>query len=303
MKELCDLTYGIVGLGLMGGSLAKAIRTNVLEAGNANDKCSEGKIFGLDINESSLSVAKENHVIDKGFSADQTEEMLKQCDFVYICLYPHATVNFIQKYESAFKTGAVISDISGVKKIILECAEKISRKDIHFIAGHPMAGSEGEGYGQSDGTVFNNHNYILMPLSDTDKNALKLFKSLISAMGFTRIVETDAHIHDHKIAFTSQLCHVIASALVKSAEDTSITQFGGGSYEDLTRIAMINAPLWTELFLANREELLGHINDFEKNLSELKKYIEENDSENMKKYLSEVRDKRTAMKKVDSRQI
>lgn len=298
MKELCDLTYGIVGLGLMGGSLAKAIRANVIECGT---KCGSGKIFGSDINADSLGKAKEQKVIDEGFTAGQTDEMLRQCDFVYICLYPHATVDFVKQYEKSFKPGAVISDISGVKKIILEAAEQIGRKDIHFIPGHPMAGSEGEGYSQSDGNVFKNHNYILMPLADTDKNALELFKSLITAMGFTRIVETDAQIHDHKIAFTSQLCHVIASALVKSAEDTGITQFGGGSYEDLTRIAMINAPLWTELFLANREELLGHINDFEKCLGELKNYIEENDSEKMKEYLAEVRDKRTAMKKSDSR--
>lgn len=314
MKNLCDLTYGIVGLGLMGGSLAKAIRANVIEKGYGSEEtgnCSAkaaavggcGKIFGSDINASSISCAKEQHVIDEGFTVEQTDEMLSQCDFVYICLYPHATVDFIREHENAFKPGAVISDISGVKKIILEAAEKINRKDIHFIPGHPMAGSEGEGYGQSDGTVFVNHNYILMPLADTDADALTLFKSLITAMGFTRIVETDAGVHDHKIAFTSQLCHVIASALVKSAEDTGITQFGGGSYEDLTRIAMINAPLWTELFLANKDELLGHINDFENCLGELKKYIEENDPESMKKYLEEVRDKRTAMKKSDTRKL
>ena len=129
---------------------------------------------------------------------------------------------------------------------------------------------------------------------------LELFKQLVSLMGFTRIVETDAFVHDHKIAFTSQLCHVIASALVDSAEDSKITAFGGGSFEDLTRIAMINAPLWTELFLANKKELLAHISSFESSLSKLKNFIQNGDAASLEKTLTEVREKRISMGRIDS---
>ncbi len=122
-----------------------------------------------------------------------------------------------------------------------------------------------------------------------------MLKSLAADIGFTRIIETTAKIHDHKIAFTSQLCHVIASALVESAEDTEITAFGGGSFEDLTRIAMINAPLWTELFIENKEDLLHHIEVFEKSLNHFKKSIIEDDSTTLMRSLEKVRPRRIDM--------
>ncbi len=296
MKELNKLTYGIVGLGLMGGSLAKAIRNNVL-----GEACSTGKIYAFDINKSSLEYAREQHVLDDVFDSSNVDEMLGQCDFVYLCLYPHATVDFMIEHRNAFKSGSVISDISGVKACIFDSMDKIYRDDVDFIPGHPMAGSEKEGYSQSSGDVFKNHNYIVMPLENTKKDNLEMFRQLISAMGFTRIVETDARVHDHKIAFTSQLCHVIASALVDSAEDTAVTAFGGGSFEDLTRIAMINAPLWTELFLANKKELLSHIGNFQKSLETLKRDIEEEKTDELKSYLENVRRRRVDMSRIDTK--
>ncbi|MEE1000307.1 MAG: prephenate dehydrogenase dimerization domain-containing protein, partial [Treponemataceae bacterium] len=120
-------------------------------------------------------------------------------------------------------------------------------------------------------------------------------KEIATKIGFSRIIKTDAKIHDHKIAFTSQLCHVIASALVDSAEDTNVTAFGGGSFEDLTRIAMINAPLWTELFIADKDELLGHISEFQSSLESLKSAIENEDTEKLNGYLANVRSRRIAM--------
>ena len=120
-------------------------------------------------------------------------------------------------------------------------------------------------------------------------------RELITAMGFTRITETTCDIHDYKIGFTSQLCHVIASALVESAEDPGITAFGGGSFEDLTRIALINAPLWTELFISNKEKLVEHIDRFEQQLELMKKYIASEDSQNLCNLLSDTREKRLKM--------
>ncbi len=296
MKKLNELTYGIVGLGLMGGSLGKAIRENILSGPN-----SSGKIFGSDINEASLDLSLSQHICDGVYRIDQVDQMLCQCDFVYICLYPHATVDFLKNHIKAFKSGSIVSDISGVKALIFESMDEITREDVDFIPGHPMAGSEKEGYANSSGGIFKNHNYIVMPLPQNRRENVELFKTLISEIGFTQIVETDAQIHDHKIAFTSQLCHVIASALVNSAEDDQVTAFGGGSFEDLTRIALINAPLWTELFLANKKELLEHIDRFSESLNELKSSIENDKPEDIKNYLENVRNRRLNMGRKDTK--
>ena len=138
-----------------------------------------------------------------------------------------------------------------------------------------------------------------MPLKESKKENIDLFKSLVTEIGFSRIVETDGRVHDHKIAFTSQLCHVLASCLVDSAENSDVTQFGGGSFEDLTRIAMINAPLWTELFLANKNELLSHIESFENSLTTLKNFIKKDDAPGCESYLENVRTKRLEMSRID----
>ena len=245
MNNLQDAVYGIVGLGIMGGSVAKAIRANVLDMPEAR-----GKIFACDSLPATLDAAVRDGVIDKGFAPSDAGAMLSECDIVYICLYPHATLEFIKTHRNDFKSASIVTDISGVKTFLADGLADFSRNDVDCIFGHPMAGGEKEGYVNSNGAYFKGRNYILMLRPSNKVENVELIKSLIAAMGFTRIVETDCKTHDRKIAFTSQLCHVIASALVKSAENETITEFGGGSFEDLTRIAMINAPLWTELFLA-----------------------------------------------------
>ena len=290
MSNLRDALYGIVGLGIMGGSVAKAIRANVLDMPEAR-----GKIFACDALGATLDAAVRDGVIDEGFAPSDAGAMLSQCDIVYICLYPHATLEFIKAHRDDFKSASIVTDISGVKTFLADGLADFSRNDVDCIFGHPMAGGEKEGYVNSNGAYFKGRNYILMLQPSNKAENIALIKSLIAAMGFTRIVETDCKNHDRKIAFTSQLCHVIASALVKSAEDETITEFGGGSFEDLTRIAMINAPLWTELFLANKDELLSHIAAFEKQLTLIKKAVAENDAASLEAYLEDVRTRRINM--------
>ncbi|MBS7310636.1 MAG: prephenate dehydrogenase [Treponema sp.] len=307
MKELKDMTFGFVGLGLMGGSIAKGIKDKVFKANyslgkNGFENDSNGKIYAMDKNINSLNQALEDKIIDKAFTPDQTNEMLNSCDFVFICLYPKATLNFLIEHKDSFKPGSVVTDISGVKTLIAEnifAGEKsIIRSDVDFILGHPMAGNEKEGYSGSNQCIFEGRNYILMPQSTNKSETISLMKELVTKLGIKRIIETDYITHDHKIAFTSQLCHVIASALVDSAEDNKITAFGGGSYEDLTRIALINAPLWTELFLSNKKELLSMITTFESSLSNIKKAIENEDQDGLQKILTCVRTKRAEMQKI-----
>ena len=295
--RLNQLTYGFVGLGLMGGSLAKAISKYILSGPS-----STGKIYAMDKNQSSLEDGILGKTIERGFSEGETEEMLSLCDVVFVCLYPKATGEFLAKYQNAFKSGAIITDIAGVKSQLMENLSW-TRDDVVFVPGHPMAGNEREGFTHSSAEIFQKRNYIFMSSvvsenqtnPDFGKEALETLKKIATEIGFSRIIETDAKVHDHKIAFTSQLCHVIASALVDSAEDTNVTAFGGGSFEDLTRIAMINAPLWTELFIADKDELISHITEFQKSLDKIKNAIATKDYEELNKYLSNVRSRRIAM--------
>jgi len=295
MKNLKTLTYGIVGLGIMGGSIAKAIRQNIL-----NQDSATGKIIGCNRSTACLSQAQSEGVVDMTFTSDKVQEMLPLCDVLFICLYPHATLDFLRDNKEFFKSGAIVTDISGVKGIFEKSLPEILRSDVDFVIGHPMAGGEKEGYAHSSAQFFINHNYILIPQDYNSTENLETMRALITAMGFTRITETTCDIHDYKIGFTSQLCHVIASALVESAQDEQITAFGGGSFEDLTRIAMINAPLWTELFISNKEKLVEHIENFEKKMDEFKTAIRTEDSEGLKNLLEDTRDKRMKMGSIRS---
>ena len=288
------MIYAIVGLGIMGGSVAKAIRSNII---GRNDP--DGKIYALDKNNESLFAALTSGIIDRAFTPSETKDMLGQADMVFVCLYPAATLEFFKQHKDDYKNGAIITDISGVKHDLATVFEEISPSNANLILGHPMAGGEKEGFAASRGEYFLNHNYILIKPKDgyKDEAAVEKFRKIIRGMGFTRITEVDADTHDNKIGFTSQLCHVVASAMVESAGDPEITSFGGGSFEDLTRIAMINAPLWTELFLANREKLVAHIENFEAQLDNLKKLIETQDANGLQSLLADVREKRIAMQK------
>ena len=290
MKSLKSLNYGIVGLGIMGGSFAKAIRLNILSQNG-----STGKILVWNRSTACLSQAVSEGIADETYTSDRVQEMLPKCDVLFICLYPHATLDFLKTNKEFFKSGAIVTDISGVKGIFEKELPEILRNDVDFIIGHPMAGGEKEGYANSKAEFFVNHNYILCEQKFNKKENLDLMREFIASIGFTRITETTTDIHDYKIGFTSQLCHVIASALVESAEDPEITAFGGGSFEDLTRIALINAPLWTELFISNKEKLVAHIESFEKQIERFKTAIANEDSESLKAILEDTREKRLAM--------
>ncbi len=269
----------------MGGSFAKAIRL----------VHPEYSIVACDKNKAVLDDALSEGIITSAYLPAQTKDMLPLCDIVFVCLYPAGVAPFILEHESYFKSGAIITDIAGVKLKLFQDLHSFARTDVDIILGHPMAGSEREGYYHARADIFKGRNYIFIPLPSSKQTSLNLLKALAHDIGFTRFIETTPKIHDHKIAFTSQLCHVIASALVESAEDTEITAFGGGSFEDLTRIAMINAPLWTELFIENKEELLHHIEVFEKSLSHFKNSIMKSDSETLMKSLERIRARRIAM--------
>lgn len=271
-------TVGIVGLGLMGGAIAMALRPL--------------RILAHDTDRVILCDAKKSGIIDEG--CDDPAAMLGRCDIVFLCLNPSTLIRFTETWMAAFKTGALLTDIAGIKGSIAALAERV-RPDLDFIPGHPMAGAEKGGFANAGLVSFAGKNYILTPVKRNKPENITVLKELIGRMGFSRISETSAADHDSKIAFTSQLCHVIAASLIDCEEDREITRYGGGSFEDLTRIAMLNAPMWTELFLENREKLLDRIGKFEKSLDEIKGLIADGPAAELEARLTAVRERRAAM--------
>jgi prephenate dehydrogenase len=274
----------------MGGAVAMAIRP-----------LKPQRVLALDADPATLDAAKAEGVIDEGWvsagaGGESAAVMLGQCDLVFLCLNPATLLRFLEARMDAFRPGALITDIAGIKGCIVAAVEKALRPDLDFIPGHPMAGSEKGGYAQARQCSFYNRNYILTPLKRNRRENLEFLKALIRRMGFGRITETTAEEHDRNIAFTSQLCHVIAAALIDCEGDRDITRFGGGSCEDLTRIAMLNAPMWTELFLENRTELLRRIDQFEASLDAFRALIAGGRGEALEHRLEAVRERRSAMK-------
>jgi prephenate dehydrogenase len=289
MKPIEECTVGIAGLGLMGGAMALALR----ECGALAKEFSHGELLAYDKDKEVLNAAASSGLIDEGFL--NADEMLGRCDLVFLCLNPSTLLRYLDTWMGAFKSGALITDISGVKGNLVKAVEEKLRRDLDFIPGHPMAGSEKGGFAEARRVNFIGKNYILTPLKQNKPENLEFLKALIHRLGFNRITETSAEDHDRKIAFTSQLCHVIAAALIDCEEDREITRFGGGSFEDLTRIAMLNAPMWTELFIENKQELLARIAQFETSLDDLKALIAEEAADKLEKRLGAVRERRAAM--------
>jgi prephenate dehydrogenase len=273
----------------MGGAVAMALR-----------RAGVRRVLACDIHGGGLAAAQEAGLIDEGWHTGEggssPAAMLSQCDVVFLCLNPSTLLRFMEQWMAAFKNGALITDIAGVKSGIVDYVEKHLRSDLDFIPGHPMAGAEKGGFANAGLCDFTGKNYILTPLKRNRPENLEFIRALIYRMGFGRITETAAAEHDRNIAFTSQLCHVIAAALIDCEANAEITRFGGGSFEDLTRIAMLNAPMWTELFLENRAELLRRIEQFEGSLDTLKNLIAGEEQQKLEETLARIRERRTLMR-------
>ncbi len=251
MKE----KYLIVGLGLIGGSYADALTSKGYEVGAITRR------------ESSI-----NYAIDKGIIAhgqtEVTPEYVRQFDKIVFALYPNVFVDWIKQYQSYFKSGALITDVTGVKCEIVYKIQAILRKDVEFIPAHPMAGREVYGVENSSKDIFKGANYIVTPTADNSGRAIEECKRLGEELGFARISVLSPREHDEMIGFLSQLTHCIAVALMTCKESEHLVSYTGDSFRDLTRIAKINDAMWSELFMMNRHELLSQmdlfINEFRK---------------------------------------
>lgn len=262
----------VVGLGVVGGSYIKALK------GLGHE------VYGIDINQETLDMAKKDGYIIEGYLSG--DEIIPKTDLTIISLYPSLIEKFIS--ENEFKKGSVITDAVGVKNHFIENVIKILPSDVEFLSGHPMAGREKSGYDYSSAEVFKNANYILTPHTNNNEETITMFKEFIGQLGFKSIKIVDPLRHDEIIAFTSQLPHVMAVSLINSDKQEFDTgKYIGDSYRDLTRIADINENLWSELFLNNKENLLNCINGLEVQLQKIKKALIEDDEDTLKRLFIE----------------
>lgn len=264
----------IVGLGVIGGSLAMALK----EAGYNN-------IFGVDTNEETLRKAKELGIIKEGCTTG--EKFFKDADLTMLSIYPKLVHDFVDRNKHLFKEGSVITDATGIKKMFIKDIIDILPDGVDFVFGHPMAGREKKGIDFASNQVFKGANYIITPIDRNKEENINLIEKLAYEMGFRRVKRISPEYHDEMIGFTSQLPHAMAVALINSdAEGRDTGSFIGDSYRDLTRIANINGELWSELFLGNKENLLKAINNFELELDLIKKAIYENDKGQLIRYFA-----------------
>lgn len=257
----------VVGLGVIGGSYVKALKGLGYE------------VYGVDTNEETLIQAKQEGYIIEGYK--DGSEIIPKTDLTIISLYPSLIEQFIE--ENTFKKGSLITDAVGVKSYFVDKVVAKLPKNVEFLSGHPMAGREKKGFPYSSSEVFKGANYIITPHTRNTKDAIIILEKLVRQLGFKNIKTVSPIQHDEIIAFTSQLPHVLAVALINSDQQKFDTgKFIGDSYRDLTRIANINESLWSELFFKNKENLLECITHFEKELIKIKAAIEENDEKLLK---------------------
>lgn len=269
------MNIGIIGLGLIGGSIARAIKFKTLN-----------KVYGHDINNSVVLKAKLLNAIDEELS----EENLEDCDLVIVALYPKDTVDFITSHKDKFKEGAVVIDCCGVKEAVCKpLFAMASDCKFTFIGAHPMAGREFSGFDHSTNAMFVNASVIITPGPDIEIEKLRMLKELFDQIGFKHMQVSDYEEHDKVIACTSQLAHVVSSAYVKSPTASMYKGFSAGSFKDMTRVARLNEDMWTELFFDNKENLIYEIDGLVERLKEYSDALRNNDEEELRKLLEEGR--------------
>ncbi len=255
----------VAGLGLIGGSVAQALKN----AGYC--------VFGWNRSPQAVSYALEHGIIDE-FSSD-----FSSFDIIFVCLPPKACIDFLK--VSAIKEGAFVFDICGVKSYIEDEVRKMG-KSFRYVGLHPMAGKEISGIEEADCAIFSNASCVITSSPETDEEAYLTAKQLIKDMGFARVVECSAKTHDEKIAYTSQLAHIVSSCYVKNEEIDACYGFTGGSFQDMTRIAGVDEAVWSELYLLNSQNLIGDIDILIQNLSAIRETISSCDEAGLKSILN-----------------
>lgn len=278
------MKVGVVGLGLIGGSMAKAVK-----------KKTEHTVLGWDSSEtirySALLMEAVHGFLEEGNPKD--------CDLVLLGLYPHLTVEYIREHAKDFKKGAVVMDCAGVKRVICEQVQPIAEENgFTFVGAHPMAGVERSGFTYSTADMFNDAILIVTPYTGTDIGLMNALSMFFKKLGFARLKVATPAQHDAMIAYTSQLAHVVSGAYVKGALSDYFKDFSGGSFQDMTRVARLNENMWTELFLDNGDNLAHEIDGLIARMQAYSTAIKAKDVDTLRELLREGREKCIAIDEI-----
>lgn len=262
-------TFLIVGLGLLGGCYAMALKRQGYT------------VLAITKEQDDIDYALEAGLIDRGSTAVD-RELIEQADIIVFALYPHTFVEWIREHGDLIREGTLLTDVTGVKGCLVYEIQAMLKPGVEFIAAHPMAGREVSGVRNSNDAIFREANYIVVPTEKNTFGAIELCKELGKVLGFARVSVLNPEKHDEMIAFLSQLTHCIAVSLMCANDNPGLVFYTGDSFRDLTRIANINDDMWSELFLANREALLREMEKYRNTFDHLVQCVKNNDREEMR---------------------
>lgn len=272
------MNIAVVGLGLIGGSVCKALKANTFH-----------HIMGIDTDPETIRKALEQGAIDEAID----ESRLSEANLTIVALYPVPTVEFVKKNADKFRKGSIVIDVSGVKGYVVKnCTPVLDEQGVIFIGTHPMAGTENSGFDYATATLFQKASYILTPTESTPQIAIDLVSTLGACMGFGQVVIATPEQHDANIAYTSQLAHVVSNAYVKSPALFRADGFSAGSFLDLTRVAKLNEEMWSSLFLCNKEALLNELNIIINSLGEYRDAMVNDDIDTLREILKTGRERK-----------
>ena len=270
------MKIGIIGLGLIGGSMAKAVKERTAHY-----------VFGFDKNEETIFLAE----MTKGIDARLTAENLPECDIIFVAIRPDFAVQWVQEHVDLIKKGAILVDLCGVKRSVVDAIAPLAKEyGFHYIGGHPMAGKEVAGYINAASHLFDGASMILTPDAETDLPMLETLRDLFYSIGFGKLVFSTPDEHDRIIAYTSQLAHVTSSAYIQSPESQEHMGFSAGSFRDLTRVARLDEDMWTVLMMDNADYLSNQLDILIKNLQEYQDALHRRDAEKLHSLLKKGRE-------------
>ena len=274
MKQLHrDTRILIVGLGLLGGSYAMALKKKGF-------RC----IYGFARRQETVDYAFEHGLIDEG-SVDVDEDLIARAEMIVFALYPTVFVDWVRKYGHLIRPGTVVTDVTGVKSCIIGPVTEALPEGVEFVSVHPMAGREVGGIENADDGIFEGANYIVVPTEENTEDALRFCEDLGRELGFARISRLSPREHDDMIAFLSQLTHCVAVSLMCTSDDDRLVRYTGDSFRDLTRIARINDEMWSELFLLNKDALLRQMDAFLEQVQKMRTLLTEENREGLREMM------------------
>ena len=272
MKLTNEKKVLIVGLGLIGGSYAKALTKKGY------------RVSAITRSASTIEYALEHGIISAG-AWEIDPALIGDADIVVFALYPQVLLQWLEQNQQYLKPGAILTDVTGVKGCVVYDIQDMLRPDVEFIGAHPMAGREVYGVENSDETIFQNANYIVTPTEKNTEAAIRLCEALGWELGFARVSRLSPEAHDDMIGFLSQLTHCIAITLMNCNDTPGMEAYTGDSFRDLTRIARVNDQMWSELFMCNRQQLLHHMDAFSQSFADLRQMLEAGDVESMREFM------------------